>query len=151
MKNKNYRSILMISVLAFLVINPAKAQEYMRINKSDGTVMEIAISDIRKITFDNLTAVPLQHPVMQQLLKMKLYPNPANEYVNIDYTLAGTGVVQIDIYSLAGKLVSSHTPGNRHKGNYTHRWQTKGIPTGTYICKISQNQITITEKVIVKH
>ena len=87
MKNKNYRSILMISVLAFLVINPAKAQEYMRINKSDGTVMEIAISDIRKITFDNLTAVPLQHPVMQQLLKMKLYPNPANEYVNINYTL----------------------------------------------------------------
>lgn len=141
----------MISVLAFLVINSARSQEYMRINKSDGTVMEITISDIRKITFDNLTAVPFQHPIMQQLLKMKLYPNPAKEYVNIDYTLAGTGVVQIDIYSLAGKIISSYTPGYLHKGNYTHRWQTKGIPTGTYICKISQNQIIIAEKVIIKH
>jgi hypothetical protein len=138
-------------VLAFLVINSAKAQDTMRINQSDGTVLEIAINDIKKITFDNLVSIPLHHPVIKQLFSLKLYPNPAKDQVNIEYTLNVSGIVNLEIYSLAGALIYSSMIGHKQQGDHTWRWQTNNIPSGTYICLVRQNQIVVTEKVIVKH
>jgi hypothetical protein len=151
MRKKPKSLLILLPLLAFLAINPSRAQQYMRISQSDGTVIEIAIADIQKLTFDNLLSATLQHPVVQQLLKMKLYPNPAKDYVNIDYTITEPGVVKLEIYSLDGNLVFCSTLGNRHKGNFSWRWQTNSVPSGTYICKIMQNQETITEKVVVNH
>lgn len=149
---KNPKSLLiLLSVLAFLVINTAKAQDTMRINQSDGTVLEIPITDIQKITFNNLVSIPLHHPVIKQLFSLKLYPNPAKDQVNIDYTLAVSGIVNLEIYSLAGILIYSTMIGNKQKGDHTWRWQTNNIASGTYICLIRQNQQVVTEKVIVKH
>lgn len=143
--------LILFSVLAFLVINSAKAQDTMRINQSDGTVLEIAINDIKKITFDNLVSIPLHHPVIKQLFSLKLYPNPAKDQVNIEYTLNVSGIVNLEIYSLAGALIYSSMIGHKQQGDHTWRWQTNNIPSGTYICLVRQNQIVVTEKVIVKH
>jgi hypothetical protein len=123
----------------------------MRINQSDGTVLEIAIADIQKLTFDNLVSVPLQNQIVQQLLKMKLYPNPAREFVNIAYTLPANGLVTLEIFTLSGNLLKTSERGIQSAGEYNYRWQTAGMTAGTYLCIIKQNHEIVIEKVIIKN
>ena len=151
MKKQTLQLILLAAAFTSFILPCLKAQEYMRISQSDGTVVEIAIADIQKLTFDNLVSVPLQNTVVQRLLKMKLYPNPAREFVNINYTLPADGEVTIEIFTLNGNLLITSNHGNQSAGDYNYHWQTTGIKPGTYLCIIKQNQEIVSEKVLVKN
>jgi hypothetical protein len=148
---KQIRQLILLAAVFICFIEPdLKAQEYMRISQSDGTVIDIAIADIQKLTFDNLVSVPLQNQVVQQLLKMKLYPNPAREFVNIAYTLPTNGMVTLEIFTLNGNLLKTSNQGMQSAGDYNYHWQSTGIKPGTYLCIIKQNHEIVSEKVIIK-
>ena len=137
-------------MLAFLVINPVRAQQYMRINQSDGSVLEIAIADIQKLTFDLTTGIQ-QHPeLVKQLLKLKAFPNPAKEFVMLDYSLQEKGDVIIEIYNMQGLLVERINQGLQPPGIYKYRFNTNHLTAGTYICRVQQNNQSVTQKIIVK-
>jgi hypothetical protein len=151
MRKKPQKLLILLPVLAFLVINPAKAQQYMRINQNDGTVLEIAIADIQKLTFD-LTTANQQHPeLVKQLLKLKAFPNPAQKYVMIDYSLYERGNVMIDIFNMQGFLIERINQGIQNYGDYNLRISTQHMTSGVYICRVQQNNETVTQKIIVKH
>ena len=128
----------------------ASAQERMRVNLSDGSVIEVAIDDIRKLTFDLTTDLAKPTEWVQQFLKVKTYPNPAREYLNIDYSLAAKGEVVLEIYSLGGNQLLNRTFGDQPAGQYQYRWNTTDVPSGMYICRIRQNSQIVSEKIIVK-
>lgn len=151
MLKNSYSVVIALMALAIIVANPARAQQCMRISLSNGTVMEIAITDIQKITFGNFVSAPLQERVIQQLLKMKLYPNPATEFVNIEYTLPADGEVIFEIYTLNGTLLKSSNLGIQPEGNYNYRWITSGMKHGAYLCKIKQNREFVSNKVIINN
>jgi len=151
MKKQTLKLILPAAIFTCFMLTGLKAQEYVRISQCDGTVVEIAIADIQKLTFDNLVSVPLQNQVVQQLLKMKLYPNPAREFVNIGYTLPAEGLVTLEIITINGNLVKSSNQGIQSAGDYIYRWQTNGVTAGTHLCIIKQNQKIVSEKVIIKN
>jgi hypothetical protein len=151
MQIKQHVLLILLPVLAFLVMTPVRAQHYMRINQADGTVMEIAIADIQKLTFDITTAIE-QHPeLVNQLLRLKAFPDPATVYVMLDYTLPEKGIVNIVIYSLQGLLIERIQVGLQQPGNYNYRVNTLHLASGTYICRVQQNNGSVTQKVIVKH
>lgn len=128
----------------------ASSQERMRVNLSDGSVIEIAIDDIRKLTFDLTTDLAKPTEWVQQFLKVKTYPNPARECLNIDYSLAAKGEVVLEIYSMSGNQLLNRTFGDQQPGEYQYRWNTMNVPAGMYICRIRQNSEVISEKIIVK-
>jgi hypothetical protein len=151
MRKNPQKLLIVLPVLAFLVINPARAQQYMRINQSDGTLLEIAIADIQKLTFDLTTGIQ-QHPeLVKQLLRFKAFPNPAKEYVMLDYSLHEKGNVNIEIYNMQGLLIERINQGLQHPGGYNFRINTQHLAAGTYICRVQQNNESVTQKIIVKH
>jgi hypothetical protein len=151
MRKKPKSLLILLPVLAFLVINPTRAQQYMRINQSDGTVLEIAITDIQKLTFDLTTGIQ-QHPeLVKQLLKLKVFPNPAKEFVMLDYSLHEKGNVVIEIYNMQGLLIERINQGLQPPGDYNYRINTQHLAAGTYICRVQQNNESVTQKIIVKH
>lgn len=151
MRKKPESLLILLPVLALLVINPLRAQQYMRINQSDGTVLEIAIADIQKLTFDLTTGIQ-QHPeLVKQLLKLKVFPNPAKNYVVLDYSLHEKGNVDIEIYTMQGLLVEKINQGIQTSGVYEYRIKTNHLAVGTYVCRVQQNNQSVTQKIIVKH
>ncbi|HPK06144.1 MAG TPA: hypothetical protein PK908_09630, partial [Bacteroidales bacterium] len=94
---------------AFLLLYQPKicAQEYMRINLKNGTVMSFALSDIQKLTFDVQTGITEQTELVKQLLKLKAYPNPAKDHVIIEYSLIEQGDVWLEIFNSVGNTIVS--------------------------------------------
>jgi hypothetical protein len=122
----------------------------LRINQSDGTVIEIAIANIQKLTFDLTTATD-QHPeIVKQLLKLKVYPNPAKEQVVIDFSVEEKGEVVIEIFNISGLQLQTTNLGFQHPGNYSHKMNLNHLSAGTYVCRIQQNNRFVTKKIIVK-
>jgi hypothetical protein len=73
---------------------------------------------------------------------IKIYPNPASDWVMVS---TPADAVQIDIYSLCGKKISSKNalPGQT-------RFSTSGLPPGVYLFILQTLQGTFREKLIIK-
>lgn len=146
----NYQNYFILVIAAFF-LQPIRAatQDTMYIHYHDGTVKEYAIADIQKLTFDQATDARKQAALLARFIELKAYPNPAREFVNIDYALSEAGNVIIDILNTKGQRVFFTNRGNQHDGVYQFRWNTQDMPPGLYICRIQQNNETIVEKIII--
>ena len=146
---KVVRTILFAFVFFCLFLPTIKAQEYIKISLTNGTSMEIPLSEIQKLGFDNvITFIPEQQVLIAKMM-MKVYPNPASELVNISYTLKEKGNVIIKIYNNTGALVYEITQGKQTEGEYNCQWNTTNVPSGTYICKVQQNNTQTVTKIII--
>jgi len=67
---------------------------------------------------------------------INLYPNPVNNYTNIEFDLDKTSDVTISIYSITGKLVHTKTLNNKYKGEVSERINTSDLKTGSYFVTI---------------
>lgn len=63
----------------------------------------------------------------QELEKIKLYPNPTSDFINLQLP-GNESLKEITIYNIIGKEVSTQ---------YTNKVDLRFLPTGTYILKVS--------------
>jgi hypothetical protein len=83
--------------------------------------------------------------------KMKVYPNPADQYVQLEYELlfAKRNTV-MNVYDQVGRKVNSYTIGTNTKG--VEILDTRKLVSGLYIVEIVQEgQHVSSEKFIVQH
>lgn len=73
---------------------------------------------------------------------IKIHPNPVNSSLNID--LKNNTKTQIEIYDILGKRILNQTI------NTSRNFDLKNLKTGVYILKISQNNTSITKR-LIKH
>ncbi|HOW26779.1 MAG TPA: T9SS type A sorting domain-containing protein [Bacteroidales bacterium] len=150
-ENRGFFLKLLMILVALSIVPQLKAQEYFRINYKNGTVVEIEISTIQKITFDKLTDINEFTPLIDLLLKMKLYPNPNTSFINIDYVLPITGEVDLELISIEGRLLKRFNLGTQSAGSHTYQLKTNYLETGNYVCTIHQNKYSASKIIIVKH
>ena len=61
------------------------------------------------------------------------YPNPFNPSTRIEFSLAQTALVKIDIYDLKGRKVDSVLHEEKTPGTYSLTSQPRNLASGTYI------------------
>jgi hypothetical protein len=77
------------------------------------------------------------------------YPNPATESVNFTYTLNNKANVELSVFALDGRLVSTITKGNQGAGTYTYTFNRAELPAGVYMArfvvdgKVNHNKIVL--------
>jgi hypothetical protein len=78
----------------------------------------------------------------------KLYPNPAGEYVIVEYTMAGiTPNGYVVIYDNKGTIVKTHSLGKNHDYNVI---QVNDLSSGIYYCNFVVNgKLVQSEKLII--
>lgn len=76
--------------------------------------------------------------------KLKTYPNPTTDNTSLSFDLAQTGGVNVQVYSITGRLVKSINNKNMLKGDNTLSLDCDDLPNGTYIVRFvsgKQNEI----------
>lgn len=79
-----------------------------------------------------------------------VYPNPANDMAEIDYTITGTiNEAKITLHNVLGTAISDFT---LDKSSRSIRIPTHEIPTGIYYYRLSvDGKIVATKKLLVRH
>jgi len=79
------------------------------------------------------------------------FPNPFNPETQIDYSLARTGLVHLDIFNLSGQKIITLQNGLQRAGNYHYQWtgvdqNGQSVASGTYLYRLSIDGRTVSKK-----
>ena len=77
-----------------------------------------------------------------------LYPNPASDFVYLNFNSATGGLVNIQIINSIGQLVKQH-PVNTNKGHNQFKIQVPDIRPGMYILRINKGDLNLTRKFVI--
>ena len=80
--------------------------------------------------------------------KQLLYPNPASEFVYLNFNSATEGLVNIQIVNSIGQLVKQH-PVNTIKGHNQIKIQVADIRPGMYILRINKGDLNLIRKFVI--
>ncbi len=66
---------------------------------------------------------------------MDIYPNPFNPETVVNYELSNSGKVNIDVFNIWGKKITTLMSKVQHPGNYKLTWNADDQPSGLYFIK----------------
>ena len=92
-------------------------------------------------TTDNVGAEELQAS------SFKLYPNPAENRLNIYFDQDGSGETSVEIMDLTGKVVYKDVIG-QFSGSYYSSVDVSDLPGGLYLVRVSSGNGTVNKKFI---
>ncbi len=87
--------------------------------------------------------------LMESEISLKVYPNPATDFINVEITPADTGRLNLELYNNSGVRILDHTLANQHNLQVN----ISNIPSGTYYLKVlspQKDQLFRVEKIIKK-
>ena len=99
--------------------------------------------------FDKLMAMVKQIRVPAEYYLSQNYPNPFNPETEINYALPADGMVTLEVYNLLGQRVATLIDEIQAAGTYTVTWNAAEMPSGTYFYRITVNEFTATNTMIL--
>jgi hypothetical protein len=85
------------------------------------------------------------------LLNLAVYPNPASDFANIEFTLAkDANDVLVNVYSLNGTLVSTQNINRAAKGKNNLTLNVNEYAKGTYLVAVIAGKNKFTNKLVVR-
>ena len=87
-------------------------------------------------------------------VRLNSYPNPFNPVTTIAYSLPRTGVAQVRIYNVNGRLVKTLVDGSKAMGEHTVTWdgrEATGLTaaSGIYFVRLEHDGDVITRKILL--
>ncbi|MDR1792128.1 MAG: T9SS type A sorting domain-containing protein [Bacteroidales bacterium] len=92
---------------------------------------------------------PTIPPYGSTVSALKVYPNPAKDYITVDYTLANSSAVVIEIIDVQGKIITSKVLGKQAKGNHLTTLDCSGLALGNYLVSIITGNTRQSAKVLI--
>jgi len=77
------------------------------------------------------------------------FPNPFNPTTNITFTLAQSGNVRLDVFSVDGRLVTTIANGYRSAGNHAITIDASRLSSGVYLYRLTTATVVQTRKMAV--
>jgi len=84
------------------------------------------------------------------VLGVAVYPNPASDYVQVNYILTADADAVISVYDVTGKLVSSQTNGTQSQGRHFAHINTSDLAKGFYTVNVKTATASSNTKLIVR-
>lgn len=140
--NAYYRSVM---------LNPASGNSNSTVvkNRTNKETSASIASETRPSLEDAAKSEDLLF-VSDKLRVLNAYPNPANDYTEIDYQMsAGTGNAKISLYNVIGNNVGEY---DLDRNDRQLRIQTREMPTGVYFYRLQLGGRTVaTKKLLIRH
>ena len=122
--------------------------------KSDVMIRISGISDygnnlfIDDIQLYNNTNVGIE--LTQKMESVNIYPNPAQNNVNINMELIASSNVKVEVYNVSGQLVATENFGELTSGNHTLNFNTEALVDGVYTMKVVANDNVKVSSLVIK-
>ena len=140
-----------------LLLSNVHSQSKMFIHLQDGTTDTIEISDIKKITFSEITNIDDARTTENILKSFRLfqnYPNPFNPTTTIEYHVPDKGFVEVKIFDATGRLVKTLLSKEQDSGTYKLNWQGNNenhqrVSSGMYIIQVKFENNLLSRKMLL--
>lgn len=97
----------------------------------------------------NINSTSIQNPNNITSFEISAYPNPANDYFNLNIFLKNPVILNILLLNTNGMIVSNINNYKAIEGSNTIRFDTKGIESGIYFCAINSLEFNASKKVVI--
>ena len=108
--------------------------------------------DVFQINGDVATAIDDDFDFQSPLSAYKLwqnYPNPFNEETAIVFSIPRAGLVNLSVYDILGKKVTTLVDEYMQAGDHELRWDSSRIATGIYFYRLEFERISLKKKAIL--
>jgi len=120
------------------------SNQYFTVNSLAGTNNNMALfAVLADETVDINNAASLNG------MKAVAFPNPAKEFVNVQFDLTQNGRYTLELFSINGKLMVTKDLGLRNQGMHTELVNTSDLASGTYILSLSNDSNSRYSKTII--
>ncbi len=106
----------------------------------------------RDVYLRNLTGVAGQpsDPALPKAFALQAaYPNPSRGQTTIKYQLPKASNVQLQVYNVAGQLVSTISEGQKPAGYHQISWNDNKLSNGIYFYQLKAGEYTATKKLLI--
>ena len=87
--------------------------------------------------------------VISQFNLTRLYPNPFNPVLNIDFEISQPGGVKVNITDITGSMVKTVYEGYKSIGKHHLNWDSDKLSSGTYFVTLEFESSSFTKKVVL--
>ena len=105
-----------------------------------GDPIEIIISSIEESSND---LIPTEFKIFQN------FPNPFNPSTKIKYAIPTNAFVNLTVYNVLGKTVTTLVNQEKPAGNYEIIFDGSKIPSGVYFYRLTTNNFISSKKMIL--
>ncbi len=138
----------------FLRTNPyvlpslKKARNVIYMNTANPTYIQIPL-----IGYISNEIVQTNNNLPNTFVLEQNYPNPFNPVTTIKFGLPHSNAsvydVKINIYDISGRLITELVNEKMKAGEYSVKWNATGLSSGVYIYRLSANNFTSTNKMVL--
>lgn len=105
---------------------------------------------LEAFSFRSVMAVPTSIAEIQDENKLKVYPNPSTDQVQLNYELNAPSTVYVSIYDVTGKMVYSEDYGTQTNGVYSQKVDVNTLDAGSYTVILTTSQGNSVRKLIIQ-
>ena len=105
-------------------------------------------SIIENVQLENILS--LNSPIIPNEYNIeKIYPNPFNPVINIEYEISKLSFISAKIFNLRGQLIDILYSGYKKPGNYSITWDGSLQPSGMYLFVLNNNSSVLSQKIML--
>ena len=98
---------------------------------------------------NNCLGIHYDITVAKQFYIQRLYPNPFNPVLNINFGMSWAGVTQVNILDIAGSHIETLYFGFLQIGSHEMSWNAESMHSGIYFISLKSGDKSLTEKVVL--
>ncbi|GAB6121396.1 T9SS type A sorting domain-containing protein [Dysgonomonas termitidis] len=108
------------------------------------------LDELWKGTESDIVNKEVKVVTLEDIMVCKLYPNPVESMLNVEYELKEDARVSFELYSIEGLPVKKITAKSKTAGNYYENIDCSGLHPKNYVLRITANRVFVNEVVIKK-
>ena len=101
------------------------------------------LDGITSVGDDKPSSIPAGYKLNQN------YPNPFNPSTTIRFSLPTTSQVSLNIYNIAGQLITTLVDQQLSQGHYEFLWEAVNLPSGIYYYSLKSGSFSETKRMIL--
>ncbi len=84
-------------------------------------------------------------------IELNSFPNPANDIINVKYTLSESSTISIEVINTVGKVMSINTNEQKAQGSHESIFDTSLMSNGIYFIKVTTDEGIETLRFTISH